>query len=175
MASHEIADMIFNLKDKLSDKEFKDIMDKLSIKKKEEYDTYLITYIKQEHKLTSDDDGIYYKIEHKYKQKKVRLFDDNDEDFKKTIDEFIDNKFLNMIDLFNELKIPSMKIIKLDNQYWLKPDDNERRVWLHNPYYKNENENNEDNENENNEDDDNKKGMFLKFNDCLFMNIKKIS
>ena len=43
MASQEIADMIFNLKDKLSDKEFKDIMDKLSIKKKEEEDdTYMI-------------------------------------------------------------------------------------------------------------------------------------
>tara|TARA_B110000444_G_C18481766_1_gene429472 strand:- start:37 stop:558 length:522 start_codon:yes stop_codon:yes gene_type:complete len=173
MASQEIADMIFNLKDKLSDKEFKDIMDKLSIKKKEEEedDTYMITYIKQEHKLTYDDDnGIYYKIEHMYKQRKVKLFDDAD--FKKLIDDLIDNNFLNMIDLYNRLKIPSMKIIKLHNQYFLKPY-NERRVWLHLPYHKDENEN--ENENENNEDDDNAKGMFLKFNECLIINIKKIS
>lgn len=46
MTSHELADMIYSVKEKLTDKEFKDIMEKLSIKKKEEEDVYEFKYIK---------------------------------------------------------------------------------------------------------------------------------
>jgi len=47
MTSHELADMIYSVKEKLTDKEFKDIMDKLSIKnKKEEPEIYEFTYMK---------------------------------------------------------------------------------------------------------------------------------
>ena len=51
MSSQEIADMVFNFKDKLTDKEFKDVMDKLAIKKKEDENMYIVRYIKQKKKL----------------------------------------------------------------------------------------------------------------------------
>ena len=50
MTSKKIADNIFNIKEKLTDKEFKDIMDLLSIKNKEEeedeVELYEFTYMK---------------------------------------------------------------------------------------------------------------------------------
>jgi len=49
MTSHELADMIYSLKEKLTDKEYKDIMEKLSVKKKEEEEgagnVYVLKYV----------------------------------------------------------------------------------------------------------------------------------
>lgn len=48
MTSQELSDMVFAIKDKITDKEFKDIMDKLSVKNKEEdnAELYEFTYMK---------------------------------------------------------------------------------------------------------------------------------
>ena len=49
MTSHELSNMIYDIKEKLTDKEFKDLMDKLSIKNEEEEECfYEFTYLEQE-------------------------------------------------------------------------------------------------------------------------------
>jgi len=161
MASQEIADMIFNFKDKLTDKEFKDVMDKLAIKKKEEEDMYEVRYIKQRRKLSYREGGMYYKIEPKYKIKKVKLYD-NTERFKRVIDE--------LIELIGEVKdytIPHMRIRKRNDEYFIELVDVEA-IWCNNPY---------DDNSENNDDENNRakaKGAFVSFNEYLIIDIKKI-
>jgi hypothetical protein len=163
MSSQEIADMVFNFKDKLTDKEFKDVMDKLAIKKKDDEDMYMIRYIKQKNKLTysADGDGIYYKIDAKYKQKKVKLYDDSDEDFKEIIDDYVEQTDEELKDYTK----PHMEIIKKNNEYFLKPTD-EKYVWCNNPY----------DDDDCLTDDVNKakqKGAFVGFNEFLIIDIKK--
>lgn len=162
MASQEIADMIFNFKDKLTDKEFKDVMDKLAIKKKEEGDMYLVRYIKQRRKLSYGEGGMYYNIEPKYKIKKVKLYD-NTESFKRVIDE--------LIELIGEVKdytIPPMRIRKRNDEYFLEPAEDEKVIWCNNPY---------DDNRENNDDENIRekvKGVFVSFNEFLIIDIKKL-
>ena len=62
MTSQELSNMVFAIKDKISDKEFKDLMDKLSVKNKEEKEEglYIFEYIKQyNHKEYVNPDDIY--------------------------------------------------------------------------------------------------------------------
>jgi len=78
MTSHELADMVFAIKDKITDKEFKDIMEKLSIKNEEEKDTYEFKYVKTKYNLSEIGCGacmneIGYSFRQKIKTKKVKL------------------------------------------------------------------------------------------------------
>ena len=166
MASQEIADMIFNFKDKLTDKEFKDVMDKLAIKNKEEGDMYMVRYIKQKKKLTYEGHGICYKFDAKYKQKKVKLYDYSDEDFKEIIDKIVEDKLIEMIGKVNEYKIPTMRIRKRNDEYFIEPAD-EKYEWCNNPY---------DDKSENNEEENRAKerGAFVGFNEFLIIDIKKL-
>jgi len=84
MTSKKIADSIFNIKEKLTDKEFKEIMDKLSIKNKEEdkVELYEFTYMKMR-KPTLDKNGhsfIYNFANYKIKTKNVVFKNDDDDD-----------------------------------------------------------------------------------------------
>jgi hypothetical protein len=88
MTSHELADMIYSVKEKLTDKEFKDIMDKLSIKnkKEDEPELYEFTYMKMREptveKFSRYTFG-YNFCNYKIKTKDV-VFDEDDE-FKKRL------------------------------------------------------------------------------------------
>ena len=86
MMSEEISDLIFSIKEKLTDKEFKDIMDKLSIKNKEEEEDnpelYEFTYMKmRKPTLLKEEDGynfLYNFSNYKIKTKDV-VFEDDDQ------------------------------------------------------------------------------------------------
>jgi hypothetical protein len=166
MSSQEIADMVFNFKDKLTDKEFKDVMDKLSIKNKEEGDIYMVRYIKQKKELTQTGDGLSYKFLPKYKQKKVKLYDYNDEDFKEIIDKMVKDKLIEMIGKVNNFTIPTMRIRKRNDEYFIEPTDDNYK-WCNNPY----DDGDENNEEENRAKD---KGVFVCFNEFLIIDIKKL-
>ena len=67
MTSQELSNMIYDIKEKLTDKEFKDIMDKLSLTHKEEK-LYEFQYIEVERNVVSVDGCIkYYELENKRK------------------------------------------------------------------------------------------------------------
>ena len=77
MTSQELSNMIFEIKDKLTDKEFKDIMDKLSIKKKEQDDCfYELKYIEQKPIVVGRNDEHLdkcYVIKTYYKKKIIKI------------------------------------------------------------------------------------------------------
>jgi hypothetical protein len=84
MTSHELADMIYSLKEKLTDKEYKDIMEKLSVKKKEEEEAgnvYVLKYVITKIKMTyigveeweEGERELGYNFNSKIKTKKVIL------------------------------------------------------------------------------------------------------
>ena len=77
MTSQELSNMIFNIKDKITDKEFKDIMDKLSVKNEEEkQDTYELRYIKRDTRVGRiTNKNIGWRMNDKIKIKKVKLAD----------------------------------------------------------------------------------------------------
>lgn len=82
MTSQELSNMIFDIKEKLTDKEFKDIMDKLSVKNEEEdkLELYEFTYMKMR-KPTFDRDGrdfVYNFSNYKIKTKDV-VFEEDDQ------------------------------------------------------------------------------------------------
>ena len=83
MTSQELADMIFSVKEKLTDKEFKDIMEKLSVKKEEEEkDVYEFRYLKTSTHMCEIGcqecvgENIGYKFRSKVKTRKVKLSED---------------------------------------------------------------------------------------------------
>lgn len=91
MTSKKIADNIFNIKEKLTDKEFKDIMDLLSIKNKEEeedeVELYEFTYMKmrkpQVFKFDNSSNTYGYNLaDYKIKTKKVIIDPSIDPDIK---------------------------------------------------------------------------------------------
>ena len=87
MTSQELSNMIYDIKDKLTDKEFKDIMDKLSVKNKEEDkpELYEFTYMKMR-KPTLDNDGcdfVYNFANYKIKTKDVVF--EKDDQFKREL------------------------------------------------------------------------------------------
>lgn len=94
MTAQELSNMVFAIKDKITDKEFKDIMDKLSVKNEEEDkpELYEFTYMKMR-KPTLDKDGpsfVYNFANYKIKTKNVVFKDDDDDDqFKR---ELLSNK-----------------------------------------------------------------------------------
>ena len=77
MTTQELSNMIFNIKDKITDKEFKDLMEKLSLKHKEdERDTYELRYVKRITRLCSTTrKNIGWRMDEKIKTKKVKLGD----------------------------------------------------------------------------------------------------
>jgi len=170
MTSKEIADMIYNFKDKLTDKEFKDIMDKLSIKNKEEQeeqeDIYVVRYIKQKPILSYDGDGdLYYKFSTKYKIRKVKL-NNNRISFKEMIDGLV-REFRSGV----SYSIPHLDIIKKDGEYFLENRDFELLNWYNNPHINNCRCLNC----ENGDDDKSKeRGVFINYYKSLILDIRKI-
>ena len=76
MTSQELSNMIFNIKEKITDKEFKDIMDALGIvhKKDEKQDVYLFKYYKMKLDVGRFHDGVMgNRLKYKYKETKVVL------------------------------------------------------------------------------------------------------
>lgn len=89
MTAEKLADSIFNIKEKLTDKEFKDIMDLLSIKNKEEKENevelYEFTYMKMRKPQVFKFDNSSYTYgynlaDYKIKTKKVIIDPDIDND-----------------------------------------------------------------------------------------------
>ena len=81
MSAQELSNMVFSIKDKITDKDFKDIMDKLSIKNEEEdkLELYEFTYMKMR-KPTLDKDGrgfVYNFTNYKIKTKNVVFKENN--------------------------------------------------------------------------------------------------
>jgi len=78
MTAQELSNMVFSIKDKITDKEFKDLMDKLSVKNEEEKDTYEFKYVKTKCNLAQIGcgcccDEIGYRFTQTIKTKKVKL------------------------------------------------------------------------------------------------------
>jgi hypothetical protein len=76
MTCQELSNMIFNIKEKITDKEFKDIMDALGIvhKKDEKQDVYLFKYYKMKLDIGRTHNGfIGNRLKYKYKERKVVL------------------------------------------------------------------------------------------------------
>lgn len=170
MASQELGDMIYNIKEKLTDKEFKDIMDKLAIKNKEEEGTiYEVRYIKQKRKLTYSGGGLFYEIEPKYKLKKVKVLD-GEEMMKTLIDEMIE-----MINENKEHKIPPLNISKKNGEYYFEFAVNPI-IWCNNPYTKTKCDcgNCESDDDECEEGRAKQRGCYVGFRDVLILSIEKI-
>lgn len=92
MTSQELSDMVFAIKDKITDKEFKDIMEKLSVKNQEEDkpELYEFTYMKIRKPTIEKDEGcsfVYNFANYKIKTKDV-VFKEDDQ-FKR---ELLSNK-----------------------------------------------------------------------------------
>lgn len=104
MTSQEISNMIFNIKDKITDKEFKDIMEKLSIKHEEDKkeDTYELRYIKRETLLstTTPERDVAWRMKETIKIKKVKIDDDY-----LNLDAVIDEIIENQDGFFNDINI----------------------------------------------------------------------
>lgn len=91
MTAQELSNMVFAIKDKITDKEFKEIMDKLSVKNKEEdkSELYEFTYMKMR-KPTLDKDGYSFAYNFaNYKIKTKNVVFEEDDQFK---EEFLSNK-----------------------------------------------------------------------------------
>ena len=117
----------------------------------------LVRYIKQKKKLSYDGDVVYYKIDFKYKEKKVKLYegyDDGEFSFKEIIDDYVEQTDEELKDYTK----PHMEIIKKNKEYFLKPaDENEKIEWCNNPY---------DNSNTDDNNKANEKGAYVGFNSC---------
>jgi len=102
MTSKELSNMVFAIKDKITDKEFKDMMDKLSIKNKEEEENnlYEFIYIKQINVKEYDDDKecVNILVSNK-KQKQVKIFNETNESIESIIKK-IDADLINEIDFY---------------------------------------------------------------------------
>ena len=166
MASQELADMIYDIKQKLTDEEYKNIMNMLSIKNKEEGEMYEVRYIKQKRKLSYKEGGMYYKFEPKYKIKKVKLYP-NCINLKEIIDEIIER-----IGEDKCYRIPAFEITKKNDECFIGPAE-EDIIWCNNPY--------DDkglckcgNCDDDDEDRKNEKGAFVGFREILIIDIKKI-
>ena len=75
MTAQELSNMVFAIKEKITDKEFKDIMDKLSIKNDEEDCLYEFSYVEQTQITKCDDDDDidkYYVLKTKLRKKIIR-------------------------------------------------------------------------------------------------------
>jgi hypothetical protein len=130
MTSQELSNMIFNIKDKITDKEFKDIMDKLSVKHNEEQqDTYELRYVKFKTVLgVTEDSNIAWKMIQKIKNKKVKVdstnlkaqFDVAIEKYNGNFDEYIihGNIWLRKVDGVNKLYYSNTS-----NEEWLRNYD----------------------------------------------------
>jgi hypothetical protein len=117
MTSKKIADSIFNIKEKLTDKEFKDIMDLLSIKNKEEkedkVELYEFTYMKMRKPEVFKFDHSSYTYGYNFANYKIKT--------KKVI---IDPEFYYMGDIItdetNYLQRVAFKLSKVKNKNYYK-------------------------------------------------------
>lgn len=95
MTSRDLSDMIFSIKDKITDKEFKDIMDKLSIKNKEEeeedkVELYEFTYMKMRKPIVFNEGYSFIYNFSNYKIKTKDVVFEQDDIFKQ---QFLSNQF----------------------------------------------------------------------------------
>jgi len=115
MTSKELSNMVFAIKDKITDKEFKDIMDKLSIKNKEEEENnlYEFIYIKQTNVKEYDDDKICINILVSSKKKKqIKILNETDESIESIIKK-IDTDSINDLDFYYNKKKNENQPIKI--------------------------------------------------------------
>jgi len=170
MASHELAGLIYDIKQKLTDEEYKNIMEKLSIKNKEEGEMYEVRYIKQKRKLTYREGGLYYRIEPKYKIKKVKLYP-NCINLKDVIDDIIERMGED-----KTFRIPTFEITKKNGEYFIRPAD-EDIIWCNNPYDDKglcKCGNCDDDDDDDDDERAKEKGAFIGFREILIIDIKKI-
>jgi len=161
MTAQELSNMVFAIKDKITDKEFKDIMDKLSIKNEEEKDTYEFKYVKTKYKMAKVGgeccgDEIGYKFTQKIKTRKVKLTDNKRWCRIEAIMRDIKN------DLGNLYKF-SLSLDIEDNEYYLELEKDERccdYLILQNPKL-------DDKEITNSE-------VYIEYDDILAISLKKI-
>ena len=131
MTSQELSNMIFNIKDKITDKEFKDLMDKLSVKHKEdERDTYELRYIKRDTRLfPTKYRNIGWRLNEKIKTKKVKLGDVFNFDIDRIIEK--QNGFFDDIDTrgynFDITKMNGVRYISR-----IEADNDANDEWLNN-------------------------------------------
>jgi len=114
MTSKELSNMVFAIKDKITDKEFKDIMDKLSIKNKEEEENnlYEFIYIKQTNVKEYDDDKICINILVSSKKKKqIKILNETDESIESIIKK-IDTDSINDLDFYYNKKKMKINLLK---------------------------------------------------------------
>ena len=161
MTSQELSNMIFNIKDKISDKEFKDIMEKLSIKHEEDKndDTFELRYIKKTTHLgvTSDRD-IAWRLCEKIKVKKVKIKCEG-------LLYIVNKLILEQNGFFNDEDVKlNFSIYEKDNIRYFEKSCPCFWEWL-------ENFNKKDDEDD--EDDDN--GIFLTYKQITPIHIKKES
>lgn len=146
--SQELANMIYSVKEKLTDKEFKDIMEKLSIKNKEEEDVklYRFTYMKirRPHLARINNNGYGYDISNADIRTKVVCINSDAE----TIKMFLENKKLFHLMPFNITKIENKHYYKLS----LSNDTNLPNNSIQIDYFKNFF--NDDSDNDDDSDDE---------------------
>ena len=75
MTAQKVATLMYDIKEKITDKEFKDIMDALGlVHKKNDRNVYELTYIALKNEIGKLEDGTYgHMITHQFKTKKVHL------------------------------------------------------------------------------------------------------
>tara|TARA_R100001198_G_scaffold88980_2_gene65118 strand:+ start:82 stop:615 length:534 start_codon:yes stop_codon:yes gene_type:complete len=171
MTSQELSNMIYNIKEKLTDIEYKEIMDTLAIKNKNEENMYEVRYIKQKRKLTyGDGGGLFYKIEPIYKVKNVKI-PDGDEGLKTFIDELIE-----LIKDKKMYKIPPIDVCKIKGEYYFSFCPNPV-LWCNNPYQQKCNckdcNSDDDDEDECEDERAKEKGCFIGFRHILIVSIEK--
>lgn len=158
MTTQELSNMIFNIKDKITDKEFKDLMEKLSLKHKEdERDTYELRYIVRNTRLCSTTrKNIGWRMDEKIKTKKVKLGDVFNFDIDRIIEK--QNGFFDDIDTRGY----NFDITKMNGVRYISRIESGVNVeWLPN----------HDVRDEDADDDDN--GIFLLYNHIFPIHIKK--
>ncbi len=179
MTSKKIADSIFNIKEKLTDKEFKDIMDLLSIKNKEEdkVELYEFTYLKNKPKMDKmklNNRKFGYNFDNFKTKTKIVTIGSN------TV--FCPNHLKNLIENENNmLQKQTFKITKeKDNNtdypellfggyYGYCSSVNEK--WCSNPYDRDEDSDYNDS---NSDSDEDRKGVFIRYRKYIGLSLKKI-
>lgn len=162
MTSQELSNMIFNIKDKITDKEFKELMEKLSVKHKEdESDTYELRYIKRDTRLGRiTNKNIGWRMNDKIKTKKVKLADVCNCDINRIIEK--QNGFFDDIDASRY----NYEITKMDGvRYFSKKHNGKEVEWLQNHDIRDE---------DGDVDDEDDCGIWFAFSDIFPIHIKKL-
>ena len=161
MTSQELSNMIFNIKDKITDKEFKDIMDKLSVKNEEEkQDTYELRYIKRDTRVGRiTNKNIGWRMNDKIKIKKVKLADVCNCNINRIIEK--QNGFFEDIDATRY----NYYITKKDGDRYFGIKNGKEVEWLQNHDVRDE---------DGDVDDEDDCGIWFAFSDIFPIHIKKL-